>query len=325
MIIPQTQWSKEALQGLARAYMESRVFLSGVELDLFSLLASAPLTAKQAADRIQADLRALTIVLDALAAMGLLIKKQETYQTEPSAATWLSAGSSESILPMLQHSADLWNRWSQLTSKIATPPAADKTRRAFIRTMHMVATALAPHIVSIVNPGNARRLLDVGGALGTYSMAFLQVLPQMRATLFDLAPVIEMARETIAAAGLLDRVTLVAGDYNKDVLPPGHDLAFASAIIHQNSSSENVAMFRKIFSALDPGGRILVRDHILSPDRTQPKSGALFAVNMLTGTLGGNCYTEAEIRDFLTQAGFIKVRLIQADTRMDGLIEAFKP
>lgn len=322
---PQIKWSKEALQGLARAYMESRVFLTGVELDLFTLLAVAPMPAKQVAERIQADLRALTIVLDALAAMGLLNKKQETYQTDSSAAAWLSADGSESILPMLQHSADLWNRWSPLTHKIAEPPLSDKTRRAFIRTMHLVATPLAPRIVATVNSGTARNLLDVGGALGTYTMAFLKASPQMRATLFDLAPVIEMARETIDGAGLLDRVTLVAGDYNLDTLPSGHDLAFASAIIHQNSLQENLALFQKIFNALVPGGRVIVRDHVLSPDRTQPKSGALFAVNMLTGTQGGNCYTEAEIRDFLTQAGFVKIRLIQADVRMDGLMEAIKP
>jgi predicted O-methyltransferase YrrM len=321
----QAGWNKEAIQGLARAYMESRVFLTGVELDLFTLLAAGPLTAKQITELIHADLRALTIVLDALAAMGLLVKKQEAYQTDFSAAAWLSAESPESLLPMFQHSADLWNRWSQLTHKIAEPPVPDKTRRAFIRTMHLVATLLAPRIVATVNPAEARRLLDVGGALGTYTMAFLWASPHMRATLFDLPPVIEMARETIGAAGLLDRVTLVAGDYNKDPLPSGHDLAFASAIIHQNSLEENVALFRKIFSALAPGGRVIVRDHVLSPDRTQPKSGALFAVNMLTGTQGGNCYTEAEIRDFLTQADFVKIRLIQADVRMDGLIEAFKP
>ena len=323
----QVKWSKEAIQGLAWAYMESRVFLTGVELDLFTLLATVPLTAKQITDRIQADLRALTIVLDALAAMGLLIKKkQEAYQTEPLAAALLSVGGSESILPMLQHSADLWNRWSQLTRKIAEPPVPDKTRRAFIHTMHLVATPLAPRIVTTVNPGMARRLLDVGGALGTYTMAFLRASPQMRATLFDLPPVIEMARETIKTAGMLDRVTLVAGDYNKDPLPSaGYDLAFVSAIIHQNSFAENLALFQKIYHVLEPGGRVVIRDHVLSPDRTQPKSGALFAVNMLAGTQGGNCYTEAEIRDFLGQAGFVKMRLVQTDTRMDGLMEAYKP
>lgn len=84
-------------------------------------------------------------------------------------------------------------------------------------------------------------------------------------------------------------------------------------------------MFRKIFAALEPGGRIVVRDHVLSPDRIKPGSGALFAVNMLVGTEGGNSYTEAEICDALTQAGFTGVRIIHPDTRMDGLVEAFRP
>jgi predicted O-methyltransferase YrrM len=146
----------------------------------------------------------------------------------------------------------------------------------------------------------------------------------MRATLFDLPPVIDIARERLSTAGMMDRVTLVAGDYRKDKLPAGHDLAFVSAIIHQNSPAENVTMFRKIFNAIEPGGRIVVRDHILSPDRTHPRSGALFAVNMLVGTEGGNSYTETEIRDALEQAGFTGMRIIHPDTRMDGLIEGFR-
>ena len=84
-------------------------------------------------------------------------------------------------------------------------------------------------------------------------------------------------------------------------------------------------MFRKIFTALDPGGRIVLRDHILSTNRTHPRSGTLFAVNMLVGTEGGNSYTETEIRDALEQAGFTGMRIIHPDTRMDGLMEGFRP
>ncbi len=277
------------------------------------------------AGRIGADLRALTIVLDALAAMGLLIKENDTYQTEPSAARMLSADSPASILPMIRHSSDLWDRWGQLTHRVAGPREKEKSMRAFIGAMHVVGHTLAPRIVSLVGISDARRLLDVGGATGTYTIAFLEAEPRMRATLFDLPPVIEMARERVSAAGMLDRVTLVAGDYRKDPLPAGHDLAFVSAIIHQNSPAENVMMFRKIFNAIEPGGRIVVRDHILSPDRTHPRSGALFAVNMLVGTEGGNSYTETEIRDALEQAGFTGVRIIHPDTRMDGLMEGFRP
>jgi predicted O-methyltransferase YrrM len=111
-----------------------------------------------------------------------------------------------------------------------------------------------------------------------------------------------MARERLSAAGVLDRVTLVAGDFYQDALPPGHDLAFLSAIIHQNSPQQNVDLFRKVLASLDPGGRIVVRDYVLSPDRTTPRSGAIFAVNMLSAGREGNCYTYSEIKEGLEQA-----------------------
>ncbi len=321
----QPKWSQETIMSLSRAFMESRVLLTGAELDLFTLTAAAPMSAREIAGRIDADLRALTILLDALAAMGVLLKRADAYLTEPSAARLLGGDSPESILPIIWHNVDLWERWGRLTEKVAGSRKTDKSMRAFIDAMDVIGKPLAPRIVALVNPAGAQRLLDVGGGSGTYALAFLQAAPEMRATVFDLPSVIKMARERVGAAGMLERVTLVAGDFRKDPLPGGHDLAFVSAIIHQNSPAENGEMFRKIFAALEPGGRIVVRDHVLGPDRTEPRSGALFAVNMLVGTEGGNSYTEAEIREALTQAGFTAVRVIHPDTRMDGLVEAFKP
>jgi predicted O-methyltransferase YrrM len=321
----QQKWSQEAIMGLSRAFMESRVLLTGAELDLFTLTATAPLTMEQIAERIGGDRRALTILLDALAAMGLLVKRDGSYQTEPSAVRLLAADSPDSILPIIQHNIDLWERWGRLTSKVAGPRTSDWSMRAFIGAMHAIARPLAERIVKLVDPAGARRLLDVGGGSGSYTLAFLEAVPGMRATIFDQPEVIEMARERVGAAGMLERVALVAGDFENDPLPAGHDLAFVSAIIHQNSPAENGALFRKIFVALDPGGRVVVRDHVLSPDRTQPRSGALFAVNMLVGTEGGNSYTEAEIRTALTEAGFVGARFIHPDERMDGLVEAFRP
>ena len=319
------KWSQETLMSLSRAFMESRVLLTGAELDLFTLTASAPMGASEIAAVLGADLRGLTILLDALTAMGLLIKRDDRYLTEPAAARLLAGDSPGSILPIIRHNVDLWERWGRLTGKVARPRTPDSWSRDFIGAMHTIAKALAPAIVTLVNPAGARRLLDGGGGSGSYTLAFLEAVPEMRATVFDLPAVIEMARERVGAAGMLDRVTLVPGDFRKDPLPGGHDLAFVSAIIHQNSPAENEALFRKILAALVPGGRVVVRDHLLSPDRTEPRSAALFAVNMLVGTEGGNSYTEAEIRETLTKAGFATIRVIYPDTRMDGLVEAFKP
>ena len=81
---------------------------------------------------------------------------------------------------------------------------------------------------------------------------------------------------------------------------------------------------RKVFGALDPGGRIVIRDYVMEPDRTEPASGTVFAINMLVNTEGGNSYTFEEIRDGLTAAGFERVRLIQKK-EMSSIVEAYKP
>jgi len=318
---------------LSRNFMESRILLTGAELNLFSRLASEPLSAEELASKMKANLRALTIVLDALSAMQLLVKEGGKYSCPPPISVLLSKNSSESILPMVHHMAHVWQRWSKLTDLIKSnegsgnlaPSTGEDEMTAFIGAMHAIASRLAPGVVAAVNPGISRFLLDVGGASGTYTLAFLRAVPQMRATLFDRPEVIPIARKRLGEAGVLDRVALVGGDFYRDEFPHGHDLAFVSAIIHQNSPEQNLDLYQKGFRALAPGGRIVIRDHIMEPDRAQPRDGAIFAVNMLAGTSGGNTYTYEEVHSGLEEAGFNRIRLLQKGEQMDGLVEGFKP
>jgi SAM-dependent methyltransferase len=318
----------DALIALARGFQESRVLLTGAELDLFTLLSKQPLSAETIAARLGADLRALTVVLDALVAMELLEKRGGQYGTAPSASS-LSAEAPDSIHPMLLHAAALWARWTTLTRRVGGTPIPERhpeeSLRAFIGAMHVVGAPQAARLVAAAGLGSARRLLDVGGGPATYTMAFLAVEPRLEATLFDLPPVIEIARERLSKAGFAGRVTLVPGDFDKDELPAGHDLVWLSAVIHQNSPAQNEALFTRIFRALVPVGRLVLRDHVMDPDRTRPRAGALFAVNMLVGTSGGGTYTFDEIRSGLSRAGFERIRLLQSGERMDALVEAFRP
>ena len=325
--------SPQVILDLARNFMESRILLTAAELNLFTLLTPDSLSAEEVAIRTGADLRALTIVLDALAAMDLLAKREGRYSCTPAVSALLSQDSPQSILPMVHHMAHVWQRWSKLTDVVGGQketgkgPAGQEAGeiQAFIGAMHAIADKLAPEIVAAVGPGAARNLLDVGGASGTYTLAFLQSVPEMRATLFDRPEVIEMARKRLQEAGVLSRTTLVGGDFYRDEFPGGHDLAWVSAIIHQNSPRQNVGLYRKIFRALVPAGRIVIRDHIMEPDRTRPRDGAIFAVNMLVATTGGNTYTYEEVQTGLAEAGFVRTRLLQKGERMDALVEGFKP
>ena len=324
--------TSESVLGLGRAFMESRVLLSAVELDVFTMLANRAMTAGEAARALGTDLRGTTTLLDALVGMGLLEKGDGFYRCPPDAAALLSRESSRSVVPMLMHSVALWRRWSELTEVVrqgkpaARPPESEqreKDREAFIGAMHTVGARMAADVVAAIQPGDAVSLLDIGGASGTYTQAFLEACPRMRATLFDLPPVIEIARRRLGSTGVLDRVSFVAGDFYQDELPGGHDLALLSAIIHQNSAEQNIELFSKIQRALAPCGRLVIRDHVMSSDHTRPARGALFAVNMLVGTHSGGTYSFDEIRAGLEAAGFTGVRLLQADERMSGLVEGF--
>jgi SAM-dependent methyltransferase len=328
-----TAMTPERVLGIARGFMESRILLSAVELDVFTLLARRAMSAEEVAGSLETDARGTGTLLDALTGIGLLDKSDGTFHCPPAAAELLSRDSPRSVAPMLMHSVALWRRWSALTDVVrrgtpAQPPAPEqreRDREAFIGAMHTVAAPMAHGIVAAVGPGEARRLLDVGGASGTYAQAFLEACPAMHATLFDLPPVVEIARRRLARTDVLDRITFVAGDFYRDELPGGHDLALLSAIIHQNSAEQNVELYRKIRRALKPGGRLVVRDHVMSPDHTRPLRGALFAVNMLVGTAGGGTYSFEEIRDGLAAAGFVDIRLLQQDEMMSGLVEALRP
>jgi SAM-dependent methyltransferase len=324
-----TSHTPESLAALARGFMESRVFLTAAELDLFTLLEKRPLSLEEAVAARGADPRGLGILFDALAAMGLLEKLDGRWRTVPALVPFLSAHGEKSLLPLALHSVNLWDRWSRLTEVVAgsRPGTGDRDAwtRSFIGAMHAIAGPQADGLVAAVEPDAARRLLDVGGGPATYALAFVKAVPGLSATLFDLPAVIELARGNVAAAGLLDRVDFVAGDLRTDTLPGGHDLAFVSAIIHMLGPVGNVALFRKVHDALVPGGRIVIRDHVMSPDRTAPRAGALFAVNMLVGTEEGGTFTFEEIAAWLVEAGFERARLMRSGERMDGLVEAFRP
>ena len=146
-----------------------------------------------------------------------------------------------------------------------------------------------------------------------------------RATLFDLPHVIPMAAQRLSAAGMADRVTLVGGDFLADPLPTGADLAWVSAIIHQNSWEQNRHLFAAIAEALADAGQILIRDVLMDEARTGPTYGAMFAINMLVATEAGGTYTFDEIREDLETAGFVGAEVLRRDEGMNSVIRAGKP
>ncbi len=324
---------QQILEDMA-AFMPACVIGAAAELDVWSIVGDQGQTASHLARRLKADLRATTMLLDALAALGLLDKQAGHYSVPPRLTAWLCEGSPDSVLPMLRHRMNILRGWAQLAwvvrAGIPAPqqasirgPAAD--RAAFVAAMHTVSGPAADELVARLGPPPLTHLLDVGGASGTWTLAFLRAAPDARATLFDLPDAVEQARRRIAQSEFAGRVTLAAGDFYTDPLPTGADYAWVSAIVHQHSREHNRALFAKVYAALSPGGRIGIRDVVMQPDKAHPLEGALFAINMLANTESGGTFSFAELAADLQAAGFVEPALRIEDPAMNSVVEALKP
>jgi predicted O-methyltransferase YrrM len=277
-------------------------------------------SARGVADSLSTDFRATEMLLNALAALGALVKNEGVFKNMPDIARRLSGSSPENSRAALMHTVHLWQRWSTLTECVRTGAAqglkeidarGEAWIDAFIAAMHRNASARAPQVVEAAGVRGVRRMLDVGGGSAAYAIAFAQASPDLRAEVLDLPPVLPIAQGHIARAGLSDRVGTRAGDLRKDAFGAGYDLVFISAICHMLSPEENGDLFRRSFQALAPGGRIVVQDFILEPDKTAPQAAALFSLNMLVGTQKGASYSEQEYSLWLREAGFQEVRRIR--------------
>jgi precorrin-6B methylase 2 len=327
-------WTGERWLDLGRSYQTAAVFAAAADLEIFDVLRGPSRTAEAVARDLACPSRGVGVLLDALAALQLLVKRGQEYSLIPGSEDYLTTRGSRSIVRMAQHQANCLRNWAQLAQVVQSGRPAQRApsvrgpvgdRAAFIGGMHNISAPIADRVIRGVQPLSFQRLLDVGGASGTWTMAFLRACPAGTAILFDLPEVIKIAKDRLAEAGLAPRVECVAGDFTRDPLPAGVDLAWVSAIVHQNSRSQNRALFRKVGQALVPGGRIVLRDILMQEDRVAPLAGALFAVNMLVATEGGGTFTFAELRGDLESAGLGQVKVASQDEGMNSLVIAQKP
>ena len=327
------RWTAREVLEMARLYQPACVLGAAAELDVFSLLDEKPMIAQALASELGTNLRATTVLLDALVAMEFLTRQNDVYGVPENVAIILAEKSKSNILPMLRHMFNCFRRWAMLAEVTKTGKPAERTpstrgeaadQVSFIGGMHNLSAPIAAEVVDKLQPLKFIHLLDIGGASGSWTIAFLNAVPKARAVLFDLPPVILMAKERISNAGLDDRVSLVPGDFYTDDLPEGADLAWLGAICHQNSREQNRALFAKIHKVLKAGGIVVIRDVVMDPSHTNPKSGALFAINMLVNTEGGGTYSFDEYKNDLCEAGFAEVELVHRDEFMNSLIRAKK-
>lgn len=327
------------IAGLAGGHAEARAIQVALKLGIFEKLSAGAYAADGLASAIKSDSRATAILCNALTALGFLHKIDGRFQLGQAAQRFLVESSPEYLGGMILFDGALWEEWGRLEDSIRTgapartpdmfqsSPAA--TER-FIRAMDSLVRArgddrwTAEHL----DFGFARSIADLGGGPGTYLVQFLRNSPNLRGVIWDLPATLEVAQRILSerAPAMLERIELREVDYLAGELPGPVDAIFMSNIIHSENEPVNEALMAKCFRALNSGGLLAVKDHIMDRELIEPVAGAVFSLYLLLTTRGRD-YGFHETAGWLRTAGFTEIRLttLPSPPFSSSIVTARKP
>jgi len=306
----------DRLDQMIRAYWPSRCLLTALELDIFTAVGDGA-GAEQVGAKVHANGRSVGMLLNALVSLGVLSKSGDGYKNTAETTRFFVQGSKDNHRDGLLHVANIWHRWSTLTEAVrrggCVPIERDDSARwteNFIAAMQRNSKDRAPLVVKALGTAGVRRVLDLGGGSGSYSIAFARASGEIHCDMVDVPEVVPLSTEYVRKAGVSAQVSVCAGNMLHDDLGLGYDVIMLNAICHMFSEEQNRALLRRARQALAPNGRLAVQDFILNPDKTGPLQAALFSLNMLVGTEAGSSYSEPDYTRWMNDAGFDEVRRI---------------
>lgn len=322
----ETRPDSERIMQVGMGFFASKTLLSAVELGLFAALSAGPRATSDLRTRLGLHERSAADFLDALVALGLLVRDGEgvdaLYGNTAETAAFLVPDSPLYLGGILKMANNrLYHHWGKLTDALRTgqPQSeirehgtndvfgalyADPTRLVeFLDAMAGVQLGNFNVLVERFDFGRFRTTCDVGGASGALSIAIARRYPSVACMSYDLPAATEIARGRIARAGLEARVTARSGDFLVEDLPQA-DVITMGNILHDWGTATKRALIGKAYAALPVGGAFIAIENIIDDARRENAVGLLMSLNMLIETPEGYDYTFAQFDGWCRAAGF---------------------
>ena len=302
-----------AIEGFGRYHS----LLAALELDVFDTLsATGPSSSEELAAKLSVSPPHLRALLDALVAMGLLDQWHGDYEVNDTARRYLVSDGLACMAGLIAVAPGPHDNWSRLADTVrrgapATPIEDDPEAfyvplvEATFATMLRAATRADLQLRYSANPST--RVLDLGAGGAPWSVAVLDACPDGHAVVNDLPGVLEVARRRCP-----ERVTFLPGDYfTVDIEPAAFDLVVLGHVCRAEGADGSRRLIARAFDALASGGRVLVSDYFVGPERRTTPHAAFMGTTMVASTRHGSTFTYGEFAGWLTDAGFERLRLVE--------------
>ena len=323
---PHCQPTPELFLETATAYQRTACLKAAVDLDLFTAIAEGATEAEHLARRCGASVRGIRVLCESLAALGLLVKNGAGFALTADSAVFLDrrspaylGGALEFLLSEAQTAgfrdvAAAVRKGGKALDGDGPAAEDEQVWVKFARGMAPLMVPAAQFIAGVTaNGGRPMRVLDLAAGHGLFGIEIAKRNPRAEVVAVDSEPVLEVAAENAARAGVADRHRCLPGDALTLELGEGYDVALLTNFLHQFDPETCTALLRKVHAALKPEGCAVTLEFIPNEDRISPPIAATFSLVMLVNTEGGEAYTFSELKQMFEAAGFPENELHDLD------------
>ena len=306
-------------------FWNSKVLLSAVELELFTVLSDEKLSGAELGDRLGLSERGIKDFFDTLVAMRFLEKegagKEALYFNTPETSAFLDKnkpGYIGGILEMLN--ARLFRYWADLTEALKTGKPQSESKyneesifealykdqghlEGFLSAMRGLSYGNFKAFAEKFDFSGYSTLCDIGGATGLLASLVAQQHEHMKCVTFDLPPVEPIAKAWLEKDGVANRVRTASGDFFKEGLPEA-DVITMGMILHDWNLEHKMHLIRLAYDALPEGGAFVAIENLIDDERRENTFGLLMSLNMLIEFGEAFDFTGADFREWCREVGF---------------------
>jgi len=281
------------------------------------MLAALPASPPVIADQLGLDQRAVRILLDALAVWDVVVAgDDDSYGPGPA----MPGADDEAVL---RHHGRAIRNWSRvIDDRLRGEPAAPRGPQSapssarWLDALAVFARRWAPTLADacLAHFPDAGSALDLGGGHGEYALELAR--RGLRVTMQDRPEVTALAQADgrMADAG----VQVFAGDFFEQLPDRSFDLVLLANVAHTYDAAHNTELYRRILPHIAAGGGLAMTAFVRGRD---PRS-AIFALQMLSGTGGGDAHTEHDYARWLDEAGFSNCEAMDLDDQPQSIVLA---
>lgn len=302
---------------IALAYQKTAALIAAVKLDIFTIIGAEAMSLDNLVSRTGASARGLRILCDYLTVIGLLEKQNSRYTSANISRTFLDKSAPLAMGKILDFVAapeilDLFlndpasyvrrGGSSGLANVSPDHPIWVRFAKAAVPFAAATAKRVAAQVANFPDPPYT--VLDIAAGHGLFGIEVAKMLPEALVTAIDWAQVLTVARTNAEAAGVADRIRMLAGNALEIDWGSDFDLILLPNFLHHFDFETCTSLLRKVKASLAMGGQALGIDLVPNEDRISPPTPAMFAFWMLATTPGGDAYTLRELDEMARNAGF---------------------